>query len=321
MGEALAFFFPFLDDRFYLNFYGGEPLLAFDLIKKTITTISTLNEKLKKKGEYSLTTNGSFMTQEILVFLNNHKFSVELSFDGLAHDQQRKKGSSRKVTNTLKGLLDYPNIQVEVNSVFTSNTIDTLYESIKYILNFGVPSVYFSLSTIQRWDEDSLEIFKLELTKLRELLLRIYKKQGNIPVRNFGERREFKGGRFSCVAGEDRFVVTPNGDVWGCFLFPDYFKAKEYSPEYERFYFGKLMDFAKKHESIYPIISKNYSKLTMSKFSSEGRDCLFCPYFEYCRICPINAALSGSEIGNIPEHICKLKRIEIDETNRFYKEL
>ena len=119
MGEALAFFFPFLDDKFHLNFYGGEPLLAFDLIKKSISIISSLNEKLQKKGEYSLTTNGSFMTQEILDLLNNHKFSVELSFDGLTHDLQRKKGSSRKVTNTLKELLDYPNIQVEVNSVFT----------------------------------------------------------------------------------------------------------------------------------------------------------------------------------------------------------
>ena len=76
------------------------------------------------------------MTHEILDFLNNHKFSVELSFDGLAHDQQRKKGSSRQVTNTLKEMLDYPNMQVEVNSVFTSDTIETLYESIKYIFLF-----------------------------------------------------------------------------------------------------------------------------------------------------------------------------------------
>jgi len=316
--NALVFYFPFLTNRFDLNFYGGEPLLAFDLIKKAISKTSSLNEKLQKKGEYSLTTNGSFITQEILDFLNNHKFLVELSFDGLVHDQQRKKGSSRKVTNTLKRLLDYPNIQVEVNSVFTSSTIDTLYESLKYILNFGAPSVYFSLSTIARWDEDSLEQFKMELTKLRELLLRIYKKRGNIPVRNFRDGGELKKGGFSCVAGEDRFVITPNGDLWGCFLFPDYFKGKERSLEFDKYYFGNLMDFANDHESIYPKISKNYSKLTMSKFSSEGRDCLFCQYFEYCRICPINAALCGAEIGNIPYHICKLKRIEIEEMHKFH---
>jgi radical SAM protein with 4Fe4S-binding SPASM domain len=319
--NAMVFYFPFLTDRFDLNFYGGEPLLAFDLIKKAISKTSSLNEKLQKKGEYSLTTNGSFMTEEILDFLNNHKFSVELSFDGLAHDLQRKKGSSRKVTNTLKELLDYPNIQVEVNSVFTSSTIDTLYESIKYILNFGVPRVNFSLSTIARWDEDSLEKYKMELTKLRGLLLRIYKNRGNIPVRNFGEGGSFKRRRFSCVAGEDRFVVTPNSDVWGCFLFSDYFKGKERSLEFDKYYFGNLMDFANDHESIYPKISKNYSKLTMSKFFSAGKDCLFCSYFEHCRVCPINAAFSGSEIGNIQEHICKLKRIEIDELKRLHAEL
>jgi radical SAM protein with 4Fe4S-binding SPASM domain len=314
---AITFFFPFLEDKFYLNFYGGEPLLAFDLIKKVISKTSTLNERLNKIGKYSLTTNGSFMTQEILDFLNDHKFSVVLSFDGLVHDRQRKKGSARKVTKVLGELLNYPHIQVEVNCVFTPITIETLSESIKYILSLGVPCVYFSLSTIECWDKDSLELYKRELKKLREFLLRIYRNKGNIPVKNFRDGGEFKNGGFSCIAGEDRFVVTPNGDVWGCFLFPDYFKGKEYSIEYDKYYFGKLIDFAYDHKNTYPKIFKNYSKLTMSKFSSAGKDCLFCQYFEYCRICPINAGLSGSEIGNIPEYICQLKKIEIDEIKRF----
>lgn len=316
--KALIFFFPLLTDRSEVNFYGGEPLLAFDRIIRAAETISTLHEKSKKIVKYSLTTNGSYGSQDILDFLNKHRFSVELSFDGLVHNRQREKGSSRKTLNTLKELLHYPDIQVEVNSVFTPCTVEMLYESIKYILNLGVPSLNFSLSTIESWDDDSLEKYKIELVKLSEFLLKTFKKRGNCPVTNF---KMLKRGSFSCAAGSDRFVVAPNGNVWGCFLFPDYFKGKESTPEYNKFSFGNLTDFSNHHESIWLEKSRNYSKLAMHRFSSGKRTCLFCPYYEYCRICPINAAFSGLEIGNIPEYICKLKRIEIDETKRFHQEL
>ena len=312
--EALVFFFPFLADRFDLNFYGGEPLLAFDMIKKTITKLDELNHKSQKKGKYSLTTNGSFCSQDILDFLNTRQFAVELSFDGLLQDRQRKEGSARKIEGTLKKLLDYPDIQVEVNSVFLPDTIDMLYDSIGYVLRLGVPSINFSLSTLEPWNEDSIANYKNELAKLGEFLLEHYKIEGNCPVANF---RESKRGSFCCAAGKDRFAVAVNGDVWGCFLFPDYYKGKESSSTYDKFCFGTLSDFADSHEKIYPKIFKNYSQLSMSRFSSGSRNCLFCSYFEYCRVCPINAALSGSDIGNIPEYICKLKRAEIDETQKF----
>ncbi|MGD8540034.1 MAG: 4Fe-4S cluster-binding domain-containing protein [Candidatus Aminicenantes bacterium] len=312
--EALVFFFPFLTDRFDLNFYGGEPLLAFNLIKKAIAVIEELNHKSQKEGKYSLTTNGSLSSHDILNFLNFHLFLVELSFDGLLQDRQRKKGSARKTENTLKKLLDCPHIQVEVNSVFLPDTVNMLYDSIRYILSLGVPTINLSLSTLKPWNEDSIENYKRELTKLREFLTELHKIEGNCPVANF---RGIKRGSFFCAAGKDRFAVAPNGDVWGCFLFPDYFKAKESSLEYDKFFFGHLTDFAHYHEKIYPHISRNYSELSLSKFSSGKKNCLFCSYFEYCRICPINAAFSGSNIGNIPEYICKLKRVEIDETQRF----
>jgi radical SAM protein with 4Fe4S-binding SPASM domain len=316
--DALVFFFPFLADRFNLNFYGGEPLLAFDLIKRATAVIEELNHKSQKKGKYTLTTNGSFCSQDILEFFNTHRFVVELSFDALLQERQRKEGSARKTVDTLEKLLDYPYIQVEVNSVFTPDTVDMLYDSIRYVLSLGIPSINFSLSTLKPWDEPTIENYKKELTKLSEFLLEVHKIERKCPVVNF---RESKRGQFTCMAGKDRLAVAPNGEVWGCFLFPDYFRGKESSLEYGKFCFGHLTDFADHHESIYPHISRNYSQLSMSRFSSGRSNCLFCSYFEYCRVCPINAAFSGSRIGNIPEYICKLKRLEIDEIQRFHTDL
>ena len=48
------------------NFYGGEPLLAFDKIKKIIYILEYKNKKIKKNIHYSMTSNGSLIDNKIL---------------------------------------------------------------------------------------------------------------------------------------------------------------------------------------------------------------------------------------------------------------
>ncbi len=58
-----------------LVFYGGEPLLYFDEIKKVVE---------KCQAKFSIITNGKALTDEIVDFLNAHDFGVALSWDGRA---------------------------------------------------------------------------------------------------------------------------------------------------------------------------------------------------------------------------------------------
>ena len=317
--KALNFFLPLLTDKYHLNFYGGEPLLHFNLIKKALPILAYLNEKYRKKGCYSLTTNASLITHEIIQFLNKYKFSVEISFDGLVQDLQRKIDSSKEVLNNINKILKYPDISIEVNSVFTPNSINYLTESIKYLINLGIPNIRFSLDTITEWNQHSLLRLEDEIAKLREVVLKHYKKHQALPVTNF--RDKLKKGIFCCTAGNDRLAVTPNGEIWGCFLFPDYFKGKANSPDFKKFFFGYLDDFIKNHRRIYPKISFSYSQFSMKNFSTSKRTCLFCSYLENCRVCPVNAAFSGSPLGQIPDYLCKIKRIQIKEKKKFLKEI
>ena len=43
---AVDFFYPFLksDDKIYISFYGGEPLLAYDKIKYTLQLLQEKNK-------------------------------------------------------------------------------------------------------------------------------------------------------------------------------------------------------------------------------------------------------------------------------------
>src|SRR3990170_2286015 len=90
--RAVRFFQPFFARECFIDFYGGEPLLAFEEIRRTVEQIERLSKKRGIKAHYSLTTNGSLLNDYILDFLEDHEFSVLLSFDGLAQDISRRKG-------------------------------------------------------------------------------------------------------------------------------------------------------------------------------------------------------------------------------------
>lgn len=64
-----------------LVFHGGEPLLRFDLIKKIVELAQQLAQD-PARLRFSMQTNGSLFTPEIVEFLEVHRFSVGISLDG-----------------------------------------------------------------------------------------------------------------------------------------------------------------------------------------------------------------------------------------------
>jgi len=59
-----------------LHFYGGEPTIYFDKIKEVVEKTKDMNVG------YSMITNGKAITKEMADFMNEHKFSVAISWDG-----------------------------------------------------------------------------------------------------------------------------------------------------------------------------------------------------------------------------------------------
>lgn len=91
---AVRYFLPLLKSRFSLNFYGGEPLLEFPLVRSLVEGIDKNPGASRLEPRFALTTNGSRLTPAILDFLEARGFSVVLSFDGLAQETHRKREAS-----------------------------------------------------------------------------------------------------------------------------------------------------------------------------------------------------------------------------------
>lgn len=65
-----------------LHFFGGEPLLRFDLIKIAVTICEeAVAKKLMTRPRYAVTTNGSVLNNEITDFMREHRFRVGVSVE------------------------------------------------------------------------------------------------------------------------------------------------------------------------------------------------------------------------------------------------
>jgi sulfatase maturation enzyme AslB (radical SAM superfamily) len=308
---------PFLTERYNLSFYGGEPLLCFDLILRTLDFQDKKNRECKKTVRYSITTNGSLITEDIVRVLADHKFSIFYSFDGLAHEVHRKPDNFDRAVSVIKEIQKFSDIHLEVNSVFTPETVGLLSESMEFVMNLGIADINLSLSYIQPWDRGALSLLDGEFKKLREILISRRRKTGEIPIISFREEK----GVFYCAGGQDRLSVDSEEHIWGCDLFGDYFRGKEMEPEYHEYFFGDFDTFAKQHKKIFPRVSSNYAGLSLDNFETPRMKCLFCENLEACTVCPIAAAFSGLPLGKVPPYVCEIQKMKVRHIQWFRKEI
>jgi sulfatase maturation enzyme AslB (radical SAM superfamily) len=255
------------------------------------------------KRRYHLTTNGSLLNENILDFLEEHDFSLMLSFDGLAQDISRKRGSFDVLVSLIPRILARSRISLETNSVFSPETVVYLSESVRYIIEMGVPKIDVHLAHESAWTCSSLFRLEKEIVRVGEYFESRYRRLQDVPWANFYDQP--KKAVFCCTAGRNQMALSAQGTLWGCALFPHYFVEKKGTAEYRKYCFGDVDSFVKNPRRIYAQKIRNYNDLRMDRFSTPHQECLMCREIEQCRICPLAVAMATGEIGLIPEWNCR----------------
>ena len=142
-----------------ITFYGGEPLLEFDLIRHLVLFAEAYYHSIgKEQLSFSITTNGTLLSDEIIHFLVEHKFSIFVSIDGdrESHNQYRRykadgRGSFDDIEKNLRRFMelypDYPGRGFSLTLTATNDFLKTNLFIKKYITHFPVLIVSFVNST------------------------------------------------------------------------------------------------------------------------------------------------------------------------------
>lgn len=221
------------------DFFGGEPLMNFDVVKQTVRYAKEQAAKRGKKFLFTLTTNGLLLKDDVAEFLNREMENVVLSLDGrkAVHDAVRKtangKGSFDLVIENLKNFVRIRgNKSYYVRGTFTAKNLD-FSKDVLFLADSGFDSI--SLEPVVT-DIPDLAITKQDLSRVCDEYDTLCDKYLEYEAKGkgfnfFHFNVDLEGGpclskRVSaCGAGNEYFSVVPNGDIYPCHQFagdPDF---------------------------------------------------------------------------------------------------
>lgn len=218
-------------DEYGIVFFGGEPFMNFQLIKDVVKFAKNeITNKRKKKVNFGLTTNGTILNNEILSFIADELFAIQISMDGSKHNHDKNRvykngtGSYDSIINNAM-LLKSKNIPFNFRPTFSVET--NIFENIIHMEHLKIPFGFgFTLNTKGKskeitdfgnsnWDsiiEDLNKIVDLYYTKIcnnetihcLNIINSILRIEGKL------------GKNINCTSGISTLSILPNGKILSC---------------------------------------------------------------------------------------------------------
>lgn len=217
-----------------VDFFGGEPLMNFEVVKELVYYGRSLEEANNKNFRFTITTNGVLLSKDKMEFINEHMSNVVLSVDGRKsiHDMMRptgnNKGSYDIIMPKFKELVESRNGKdYYVRGTFTHFNKD-FSEDVMHLADEGFQEISVEPVVAPAEMEYALQMEDLpELLKEYETLatkmVEYRKKDKDFNFFHF--MIDLSGGPCvskrltGCGAGFEYLAVTPWGDLYPCHQF------------------------------------------------------------------------------------------------------
>lgn len=217
-----------------VDFFGGEPLLNWDVVKGTVAYARSIEKEHGKNFRFTLTTNGVGLNDEVMEFANREMHNVVLSLDGRkeTHDRLRKfvdgRGSYDVIVPKFQEFVKRRgDKEYYMRGTFTHDNVD-FTKDLFHMVDLGFdrlsmepvvcdPSEPYALT-----EEDLPKIYEQYEILAKYMLQK--EKEGH-PITFYHYMLDLTGGpciykRISgCGSGTEYFAVTPWGDLFPCHQF------------------------------------------------------------------------------------------------------
>lgn len=205
-----------------IQFMGGEPFMAFPLIKR-------ISEWIWEERPYNLhydlfaQTNGTLVRGEIKEWLlaNKNRFSIGLSYDGTLEMQKENRHSMPQSVDLSFFATNWP--EQNMKMTVSPNTIDNLYAGVVFLHDIGFKHIAADLAMGRsvNWRKEHLVSYKNQLEKLVDYY------SNHIGLEPFSQLRlnifslpnQNKNIIKTCSCGEDLVCVDWDGEEYACHLF------------------------------------------------------------------------------------------------------
>ncbi len=217
-----------------VDFFGGEPLLNFQVVKDLVAYGRSREEACNKKFRFTLTTNGVLLNDEVMDFCNREMANVVLSIDGRkeVHDHMRPfrkgEGSYDLIVPKFQRFAESRNQErYYVRGTFTHFNLD-FASDVLHLADLGfkqisVEPVVAPLTEDYAIRPEDVPVIKEQYDILAREMIRREKEGRGFNFFHF--MIDLTGGpcvykRLSgCGSGTEYLAVTPWGDLYPCHQF------------------------------------------------------------------------------------------------------
>ena len=217
-----------------VDFFGGEPLMNWEVVKQLVAYARTQEEPHHKKFRFTLTTNGMLIDDEVIDFANREMSNVVLSLDGRKeiHDALRVdyagKGSYDRIVPKFQKLVKARGGKnYYMRGTFTHANPD-FTKDLFHMADLGFTELSMEPVVCAPGDSAALTSEDIEIVKQQYELLAVdmlrREKEGK-PITFYHYMLDLTGGpciykRISgCGSGTEYMAVTPWGDLYPCHQF------------------------------------------------------------------------------------------------------
>lgn len=263
-----------------LDFFGGEPLMNFDVVKQIVEYARSREKEYGKHFRFTITTNGMLLDDDKIDFINKEMSNVVLSVDGrkAVNDRMRKRvdgnGCYDKIMPKYKRLVEKRgDKEYYVRGTYTKYNLD-FSDDVFSLLDEGFDQISIEPVVTDPSDpyaltEKDLPVIFKEYEKLMQRILD-YEKTGK-KFNFFHFMIDLDQGPCAikrlrgCGCGNDYIAITPDGDIYPCHQFVGEEKYKMGNIDQGTFDYEMKKDFAKMH-----IYTKPQCRDCWAKFYCSG---------------------------------------------------
>ena len=217
-----------------VDFFGGEPLMNFDVVKKLVAYARSVEKEHNKNFRFTLTTNGVLIDDDVIDFVNKEMSNVVLSLDGRReiNDHFRKdylgRGSYDTIVPKFKRLVEArEGKNYYMRGTFTHNNVD-FTNDIFHMADLGFTEL--SMEPVVCPQGDPYALTEEDLPKLFEqyeilAVEMIKRKREGRPFTFYHYMLDLKNGPCiykritGCGSGTEYVSVTPWGELYPCHQF------------------------------------------------------------------------------------------------------
>lgn len=173
------------DRTLMVYFIGGEPLMAFNLIKDAVDYTKKKCQETNLICKFSTTINGTLVTDEIIDFFVENTFEVKVSLDGPEYVQNLNRrdyagnGSFEKIMKNLPLLRKYEQEtgnQISVASVVTSNNYQYYAESFQFLLDLGIKKLESGIDYYCSWSDEQIQGLREQIEDIQNKVIPFFQK-------------------------------------------------------------------------------------------------------------------------------------------------